>query len=94
MVLELREFLAEHIYTCFFTHYYFEHDGKRLNDYTELNELAKASAAESDRTLLIYMKPGNASFNQQNIDKYDEKSARAHIKRFKDILTTPPVLNA
>lgn len=31
---------------------------------------------------------------QMFIDKYDEKSARAHIKRFKDILTTPPVLNA
>ena len=25
MVLELREFLTEHVYTCFFTHYYFEH---------------------------------------------------------------------
>lgn len=25
MVLELREFLTEHVYTCFFTHYYLEH---------------------------------------------------------------------
>ena len=39
MVLELREFLNEHVYTCFFTHYYFEHAGVRLNDYTELAEL-------------------------------------------------------
>ena len=39
LVLELRDFLAEHVYTCFFTHYYFEHQGVRLNDYTELAEL-------------------------------------------------------
>lgn len=61
MVLELREFLTEHIYTCFFTHYFFEHEGKRLNDYTELNELAKSvatSTADSDRNLIIYMRPG------------------------------------
>jgi len=27
MVLELREFLNEHIYTCFFTNFYFEYNG-------------------------------------------------------------------
>lgn len=73
MVLELREFLSEHVYTCFFTHYYFEHQGKRLNDYTELSEL---NLVEDQK---IYMKP----------EKYDEKNARAHIKRVKEILTTP-----
>lgn len=52
MVLELREFLSEHVYTCFFTHYYFEHMGKRLNDYTELIEL---NLAEDPK---IYMRPG------------------------------------
>ena len=52
LVLELREFLSEHVYTCFFTHYYFEHDGKRLNDYTELAEL---NLTEDSK---IYMRPG------------------------------------
>jgi hypothetical protein len=52
LVLELREFLNEHVYTCFFTNYYFEHDGKRLNDYTELSEL------NLKETSKIYMKPG------------------------------------
>ena len=33
IVLELKEFLNEHVYTCFFTNFYFEHDGKKLNDY-------------------------------------------------------------
>lgn len=51
MVLELREFLNEHVYTCFFTNYYFEHDGKRLNDYTELAEL---NLTEDPK---IYMRP-------------------------------------
>lgn len=52
MVLELREFLSEHVYTCFFTHYYFEHMGQRLNDYTELSEL---NFQEDPK---IYMRPG------------------------------------
>jgi hypothetical protein len=28
LILELREFLSEHVYTCFFTNYYLEHQGK------------------------------------------------------------------
>ena len=52
MVLELREFLSEHVYTCLFTHYYFEHMGQRLNDYTELSEL---NFQEDPK---IYMRPG------------------------------------
>ena len=84
MVLELREFLSEHVYTCFFTHYYFEHQSKRLNDYTELSEL---NLVEEPK---IYMRPGKRrkKFNK-NIEKYDEKNARAHIKRVRDILSVP-----
>ena len=33
MVFQLRDFLAEHIYTCLFTNFYFEHSGERLNEY-------------------------------------------------------------
>ena len=78
MVLELREFLSEHVYTCFFTNYYFEHGGQRLNDYTELAEL---NLQEDPK---ILMKP----------KKYDEKNARAHIKRVKDVLSTPQLLSS
>lgn len=39
MVFELREFLNEHIYTCFFTNFYFEYNGQPLNEYIELTEL-------------------------------------------------------
>lgn len=52
MVLELREFLNEHVYTCFYTHYHFEHAGVRLNDYTELAELDLVSDNK------IYLRPG------------------------------------
>ena len=39
LILELREFLSEHAYTCFFTNYYLEHNGAKLSDYTDLAEL-------------------------------------------------------
>lgn len=78
MVLELREFLAEHVYTCFFTHYYFEHSGARLNDYTELAELDLSADSK------IYMRP----------DRYDEKAARAHIKKVRDMLNSPQLLSS
>ena len=39
LVLELREYLNDHVYTCFFTNYKLEHGGRELNDYTELTEL-------------------------------------------------------
>lgn len=34
MVFQIRDFLAEHVYTCLFTNFYFEHNGERLNEYT------------------------------------------------------------
>ena len=55
MVFELREFLADHAYTCFFTNFYFEHAGQRLNEYSELSELDLASNPR------IIMKPGKST---------------------------------
>lgn len=78
LILELREFLAEHVYTCFFTNYYLEHDSKQLSDYSDLSEL------DLDKDPIIYMRP----------KLYDEKSARLHVKKVNDVLTTPCVLNA
>lgn len=78
LILELREFLGEHVYTCFFTNYFLEHMGKKLSDYSDLSEL------DLETDSCIYMRP----------KLYDEKSARQHIKRVNDILTTPCVLNA
>ena len=76
MIFELREFLAEHVYTCFFTNFYFEHNGQRLNDYIELSQL------DLKTNRRIFMKP----------EKYDDRSARNHIKKLVNILEQPPVL--
>lgn len=78
LILELREFLSEHVYTCFFTNYFLEHQGKQLSDYSDLSELDLESEPQ------IFMRPR----------LYDEKSARTHVKKVNDILTTPSVLNA
>ena len=78
LILELREFLSEHVYTCFFTNYFLEYQGNQLSDYSDLSEL------DLDNDPKIYMRPR----------LYDEKSARTHVKKVNDILTTPSVLNA
>lgn len=76
MVFELREYLQTHIYTCMHTNFVFEYNGMELNEYTELQELDLVSNPR------LLMKPC----------KYDDKSARAHIKRLVQLLETPQVL--
>ena len=73
MILELREFLSEHVQTCFYTHYYFEHNSKRISDYTDVSELDLAASST------IYMRA----------DIYDERASRQHVARLKDILSNP-----
>lgn len=78
MVFELREYLAAHIYTCLNTNYTFEHAGEILNEYAELAELSLAHNPK------IFLRPC----------KYDEKAARAHIKKLVNLLETPIVLTS
>ena len=70
MVFELRDYLQEHVYTCFYTNFFFEHMGQRLSEYSELAEL------DLEANPRIFMMP----------DKYDEKSGRLQVKRLVDIL--------
>jgi hypothetical protein len=51
MVIELREFLRDYLKTCFFTNYYFEMYGKRLNDFQEFKEILSHSIEEVKETL-------------------------------------------
>ena len=51
LILELREFLSEHVYTCFFTNYYLEHNGVKLSDYDDISEL------DLSQDNKIYMRP-------------------------------------
>lgn len=76
MVFELREYLQSHVATCFHTNYTFEHNGVTLNEYSELAELDLSHNAK------IFMRPA----------KYDDKSARLHIKKLINLLETPSVL--
>ena len=52
MVYELREFLNDHIFTCFFTNYFFEHAGTKLNEFSELSSI---DLRENPK---IFMRPG------------------------------------
>jgi len=73
----MRELLNEHIYTCFFTNYVLEHNGQKLNEFSELAEL------DLETNNYIIMRP----------EKYNSRSARTHIKRVVDILENPCVLS-
>ena len=76
MIFELREFLSDHVYTCFFTNFYFEHNGQRLSDYLELAQL------DLKTNRRIFMKP----------ERYDDRTGRAHVKKLINVLEVPPVL--
>lgn len=65
-VNELREVLLENINTCFFTNYYFEHQGKRLPEFTPLRSL------DLEKDERIFMRE----------DEYTERTAKAHFRRF------------
>lgn len=87
LVLELREFLQEHIYTCFFTAYNLVYRDVVISDYADLSCLAaidKDLPPPEDTVQRIYMRP----------ILYTESTARAQVKRCSDLLTTPCLLNA
>ena len=77
LIVELRELLSEHIYTCFFTNYVLEHNGTKLNEFSELADL------NLEQNNMIFMRP----------EKYNARSSRTHIKRVVDILENPCVLS-
>lgn len=71
LIMEVREFLSENVYTCFFTNYFLEHAGKELSDFEDISQLD----LQTDNK--IYMKP----------QLYTEKSVRSHIMKINDLLT-------
>ena len=77
MIMEVREFLSENVYTWFFTNYYLEHAGNKLSDFDDISEL---DLAADNR---IYMRP----------QLYNEKSARQHILKVNDLLSNPKQLH-
>jgi len=57
--------------------YYFEHKGERLDEFAELRSV---DLSEDDK---FYLRE----------DKYNERTARQHLRRTQEILFDPPVLN-
>jgi hypothetical protein len=43
MVIELREFLRDYLKTCFYTNFYLELNGKRLNDFSEFKDFSNSA---------------------------------------------------
>jgi hypothetical protein len=77
MIMETRDFLTENVYTCFFTNYFLEHNGKKLGDFDDISELDLTTDNK------IYMRP----------QLYTEKNARNHIMKINDLLTKPKQLH-
>ena len=86
LILELREFLQEHIYTAFFTHYALHYRDQLISDYADLTCLDEIDQAlgGTEEPRRIYMKPL----------LYSESAARNHVKRCSELLTKPCLLNA
>ena len=53
LIVEMRELLNEHIYTCFFNNYVLEHNGQKLNKFSESAEL------DLETNNFIIMRTGN-----------------------------------
>lgn len=62
--------------------------GQRINEYTEI---AEVPLHEDSR---IYLRAGKNTDGSPDVDKYDEKSARQHIKKTRDLLSGPMVLTS
>ena len=75
-VMELREFLSEHVYTFLFTNYTLEHNGNPLNDY---QELANIDLQNFPRILMRPCKYSITSNLFIYLGLYDDKAANIHV---------------
>lgn len=77
-VLDIRQFLLDCSETCDLTCYHLEYEGEEVNDYCELAEYAS-----------LLSRPGPHYFKMVT-DYYDERSARLHVRRLREVLVHPP----
>lgn len=76
-VLEVREFLSEHVQTVFFTNFEIQVRGQPVSDLEPLESLFS-----QEEGLTLHMRAL----------KYDEKAARAHVKKITEVLQNPQIL--
>lgn len=77
-VLDVRQFLLECVETCEYTCYHLAYNGLILNDYCELADYADFLMTGQMVTLKIVT------------ELYDERAARLHVRRLREILVKPP----
>lgn len=77
--------LSEAAETCFMTCYTLEFEGKRVDEFSTLGDIPNLTA-HSTFTML----EGNLLEKKTNEQApYDEKSARIHIRRLRELLSSP-----
>lgn len=76
-VQEVRQYLYETVETGYMTSYHLELDGVLVSDYVELAELVPLGLKDGSVMRVVE-------------DPYDERSARSHLKRLREIFTLEP----
>lgn len=76
-VMDIKQFLLETPESCYFTCYQLVHEGRAINPYAELSEYPEISEGAEHQVKMV------PSF-------YDERTARAHVRRLREIIVDPP----
>lgn len=76
--LDIRQFLLDCPETCDVTCYHFEYDGEPANDYSEIQEISELVQNGKGTLKMVH-------------DFYDERLARLHIRRVRELMVHPPV---
>ena len=79
--MDIRNFILDSPDSCEITCFHLEHDGKPLNDYVEVGAYAP-----------LLTKLANNKLHSVQIvpDFYDERSAKLHVRRLRELLVNPP----
>jgi len=78
-ILDVRQFLLECPETCDVTCYHLEFEGNALNDYAEIANYPELLDPSTPKILKIVP------------DFYDERLARGHVRRVRELLVKPPM---
>lgn len=95
-IYDIRQYLYDVVGTCHITNYHFETDGIDNNDRIQLNDFVELSQYP------VLCNNGVSNVNQSInditahklyvvYDMYDERTAKLHIKRIREIILNPPV---
>lgn len=87
-VQDIRQFLLENADSCFVTSYHLVLDGAVVNDYAELLEIE--GVQEGSVFNLVEGEDTGEDSLFTTTDEYDDRTARLHIRRLREILSMLP----